>query len=203
MLMNRMRYFVNRQNYGAWVLGLSLIGGLAGRSAWSQFLRPATVATVSSSLAVSRGCHDDPTGLSRLLPEWVSVRPADTPAIAEGVVRASHVSSEEAPNSHFSHDQNFDVALDPASAGFNSEANPVENNERLMEIEWETKFFPTAFWPAPGDRVWMMGRWVFDCGHPPYRTEFHPPIAVAFTHLEPVIFPGDTTPILANRTSIY
>jgi len=42
---------------------------------------------------------------------------------------------------------------------------------------------PEFVWPAVGDRVWIMGRWIFDCGHPnsdfranvKYSTEIHPP----------------------------
>jgi hypothetical protein len=36
-----------------------------------------------------------------------------------------------------------------------------------------------------------------------YRTEIHPPNAVAFTRREPVIFPGDQAPSLTNKTYIY
>ena len=129
---------------------------------------------------------------------------ADTPAIAEGVVRQSHVATNDAPNSHLSHDQNFVIALDSAYNHLNSDANEVVNNERLMEMEWDMTFFPPQFWPIPGDRVWMMGRWVFDCGHPEgYHTEFHPPLAVAFTHLEPLTFAGDSAPSLTTRCAVY
>src|SRR4029077_8720155 len=45
---------------------------------------------------------------------------------------------------------------------------------------------PEYVWPASGDRVWVMGRWVFDCGHPAadsrqyvkFSTEIHPPRAL-------------------------
>ena len=67
----------------------------------------------------------------------------------------------------------------------------------------ETRYFPSLFWPAVGDQVWMVGRWVFDCGHPPYRTEIHPPKAVAFTRFEPTIIPGETYPAWTNRTYVY
>lgn len=52
-----------------------------------------------------------------------------------------------------------------------------------MEVEWEngaamhvngdsannTRFWgalPEYAWPSGGDRVWLEGRWIFDCGHP-------------------------------------
>ena len=188
---------------------MGLSAAFAVRAAWSQrvlpVVGPATdLLPVSSTLATQRGCRTARPNSAGLSPEWVSVQSADTPAIAEGVVRQSHVATNDAPNSHLGHDQNFVVALDSAYNHLNSDANDVENNERLMEMEWDMTFFPPQFWPTPGDRVWMMGRWVFDCGHPEgYHTEFHPPLAVAFTHLEPTTLPGDTAPTLTNRCSIY
>lgn len=194
----------------AWMLGLALIASVAVRAGTFEVppfraIRALfATALVPNTLAKTRGCRDDSTHLTRLLPEWVSVQRGDTPRIAEGVVRKSHVATNDAPHSHLSHDQNFIVFLDPAYQDLNSDKNSVENGERLMEMEWEIKFFPPAFWPIPGDRVWMMGRWVFDCGHPDaYHTELHPPLAVAFTHLEPTTFPGDMQPTLTNRCSIY
>src|SRR5215212_3071936 len=112
--MNRKWNVVNRQNYGVWAVGLSLIAGLAVRAAWSALppigpidnLPVLVSAPIANTLATARGCRTGNFGLNQILPEWVSVQPADLPLIAEGVVRKSHVSSEEAPNSHFSHDQN-------------------------------------------------------------------------------------------------
>jgi hypothetical protein len=74
-----------------------------------------------------------------------------------------------------------------------------------MEVEWDNASLmkvnddddrtwgavPEYVWPAVGDRVWVEGRWVFDCGHPSvpkvlpedrkyvkYSTEIHPPRAL-------------------------
>src|SRR5207244_716909 len=119
---------------------------------------------------------------------------------------------EDTPNAHLSHDLNFIVSLDLNYQHFHSDANPdvngnptTDNSRRVMEMEWETKFLPTDFWPVPGDRFWTMGRWIFDCGHTDggYRTEFHPPVAVAFTRLQPTTFAGDTTPSLTNQSHIF
>lgn len=165
---------------------------------------------IPNQQARNRGCRDDgPAGVNRLLPSWVSVEPSDAPQIAEGLVKVSHVSRMDMPAYHTSHDQNFDVALDPAYAGLYSDADVSEaeseagESREEMEMEWEINYFPPEFWPVAGDRVWMMGRWIFDCGHPPYRTEIHPPRAVAFTRPEPIFFAGDTRPSLASMTSIY
>jgi hypothetical protein len=73
-----------------------------------------------------------------------------------------------------------------------------------MEVEWENASLmdegegfqriwgaePEFVWPAAGDRIWVAGRWIFDCGHPgvpaadpqrqyvKYSTEIHPPRAL-------------------------
>jgi hypothetical protein len=152
-----------------------------------------------------RGCRTGGIGDSNTVqPQWVSVDLHDMPVIAEGLVRTSFVSHEDVPFNHDSHDWNFDVKLDTQYEYFLSDANhQEENGECWMEMEWEIRYFPTQFWPVAGDRVWMMGRWVFDCGHPPYESEIHPPQAVAFTRREPTFFPGDWAPSPTNKTFIY
>jgi len=74
-----------------------------------------------------------------------------------------------------------------------------------MEVEWDNAALmdaqegfardfgavPEFVWPAVGDRVWLEGRWIFDCGHPgtpdtdpnnrqyvKFSTEIHPPRAL-------------------------
>jgi hypothetical protein len=73
-----------------------------------------------------------------------------------------------------------------------------------MEVEWENASLmdeqpegfqriwggaPEFVWPAVGDRVWVEGRWIFDCGHPgvsddsdrafvQFSSEIHPPRAL-------------------------
>jgi hypothetical protein len=46
-------------------------------------------------------------------------------------------------------------------------------------------------WPTLGDRVHVEGRWIWDRGHPPARTEIHPPRIVAVQrHLPDLISTG-------------
>src|SRR5207248_1344841 len=92
---------------------------------------------------------------------------------------------------------------DPQYEGLLSSAAARQGSDRVMEVEWESKYFPEKFWPEIGDRAWVLGRWVFDCGHPPAKTEIHPPQAVAFTRHEPHIFAGDPAPSETNRTYIF
>lgn len=159
---------------------------------------------IPNATATARGCRDGLNPLDKISPSWVSAATVDVPRIAEGVVRESHVSTNDNPAFHVSHDWNGDVLLDAAYNNLNSDGNNSVNGEQLMEIEWESAFFPPSFWPIPGDRAWIFGRWIFDCGHPdPYRSEIHPPKVVAFTRAEPVIFPGDQRPSNSNVTQIF
>lgn len=48
-----------------------------------------------------------------------------------------------------------------------------------------------------------MGRWVYDCGHPPYETEIHPVIATAFGHTEPAMIAGLKVPSIATVTHLW
>jgi hypothetical protein len=157
-----------------------------------------------SSNGKARGCR---TGgvheINRVKPEWVSVRSGDAAQVAEGVVRSSNVAYHDFPFSHVSHDWNWDLVPDPAYQFLNGTDNDRVGSNRQMEIEWEEAFFPSAFRPAVGDRAWMLGRWVFDCGHSPYLTEIHPPKAVAHTRFAPTVLPGDTAPSLTNKTFVW
>jgi hypothetical protein len=159
---------------------------------------------VPNGMARDRGCR---TGgvrdINTTNPSWVSVRPEDASTPLEGIVHISQVTHEDFPTNHESHDWNFLIGPDPQYRGLASDANGKRLNELLVECEWETKHFPDAFLPAPRDRAYVLGRWVFDCGHPPYRSEIHPPKLTAFTRLEPYIFRGDSAPSFTNKTLIY
>ena len=48
-----------------------------------------------------------------------------------------------------------------------------------------------SFWPTKGDRVHVEGLWVWDRGHPPAKTEIHPPRLVA-TQRHSISTPGLT-----------
>ena len=158
-------------------------------------------------------------------PEYAEVTPGNPTRTIEGTIVETLISHEDVPWTHTSHDSNWLVKLDPIYEKLNSHGNrradfgkiqPDKDKaaDKLMEMEWEIGTvndgrddrFPKEFWPSVGDRVWMIGRYIFDCGHPDTgpRSELHPAIAVAFTHFEPVIFgsPG-SEPLLAAKTSIY
>jgi len=79
------------------------------------------------------------------------------------------------------------------------------DNAALMDVSQKEGFardfgaVPEFVWPAVGDRVWLQGRWIFDCGHPgtpkiaansrdyvKFSTEIHPPRALVTFRLNHV-----------------
>jgi hypothetical protein len=126
--------------------------------------------------------------IGRVLPAWVSVDPSDDIQNLEGIVTKSHISREDLPLNHtytggeqqIAHDWNINVAPAVAYQGLMSDGN-FANGEAEIEVEWEFDYgdrrghLPIEALPGVGDQVYMKGRWIYDCGHPPYRTEIHPP----------------------------
>jgi Prealbumin-like fold domain len=175
---------------------------------------------ISSGTAKDRGCQTGGLfGINTAMPEWVTASNVE-PVTIEGVVHDSIISFEDWPYTHDSHDQNFAVQLDSQYQKYNSDSNtqlkaangqPVRDTNgqpvQLMEVEWESKYFPYHFWPVAGDRVWAVGKLIFDCGHPDQnggaQTEIHPPEAVAFTRYEPTFSLDLSKPTMAAMTQIY
>jgi hypothetical protein len=117
----------------------------------------------------------------------------------------SEVAEEDLPWNHYTHDKTMDVVPDPGYKHLLSSfltADGTKTHES-MEVEWENGSvgaevvnddivlaedfvwggLPTFAWASPGDRVWVAGRWIFDCGHPgsgdssqvQFSSEIHPP----------------------------
>jgi hypothetical protein len=101
-----------------------------------------------------------------------------------------------------------------------------------LEMEWEIGIFPSLpsethgdghiganggpmfpkwAWPNPGDRVWIMGNHIYDCGHPievagvdRFKSEIHPAIAIASMRDQVMTLPGTgTTPVPVVATDLY
>lgn len=188
---------------------------------------------------------------------WVQRGNAGLPRFqsVSGAVTKSKIASNDTPSNHNSHDQDFDVLVDPGFAGLLSNVNgPNTGNRDNVEVdngpddlrpptklgvEWETgtfpsekgqfvpeRYFPRWAWPSVGDRVWANGHWVFDCGHgkevgievlvpgsPPtilffgeeyFRSEIHPPRAVASMRRQADVLPGTgTTRVPVTATDLY
>ena len=158
----------------------------------------------------------------------------------------SVVNFEDYPDVHDSHDHNFYIKLDPDPAqadllstfGIDSRGYTPKDvgyyAPDTLEVEWETgiltsqltgdgRFFPKWAWPVPGDRVWVNGYWIFDCGHPKegrllppescpggipchekgLKTEIHPPRAIATMRQQVAIPPAGGAPIPVTATDLY
>jgi hypothetical protein len=173
-----------------WIVTLFAAGGLAAcdlgpasdtsddavtgfpRGAVATAAAPSRIDSNSAVFLNGGGCYpatlSTPPGIPQLTqvnPEWTPVvqdhSPLAPPVLFHGTAAESHISREDFPAGHISYDQNTELALD-AEDQFRLATG---NDEGLLELEWEIAFFPDWAWPAPGDRVIGLGRWIFDCGH--------------------------------------
>jgi hypothetical protein len=151
--------------------------------------------------AVLDGCGRDYTAQTqRQSPTWVYVGDRDYPATGPtpqpqwlvGRVNAryepdlaSHPTEEDLPPIHRSYDFNFDVLPDPTYRKLIG-GDPAQRTGNYsghspstarIHVEREQATLPRFAWPDPGDRVALIGSWVWDCGHwtpAGERTEIHP-----------------------------
>lgn len=146
-----------------------------------------------------------------ILEGWVKPQPNDQ---TSGSQSTSEVAEEDLWWNHFTHDFTIKVIPDSAySHLLDKWVNPdgTTGVDTDMEVEWDSASLmdekegfqriwgavPEFVWPTVGDRVWISGRWIFDCGHPgpnpqiPYvrfSTEIHPPrVLVAFRLNHPAL----------------
>jgi hypothetical protein len=122
----------------------------------------------------------------------------------QGVLAQSRITSEDFPFKpwHTYYDWNFYVRFDKQYKYLSSPAN----HDGEIECEWDTAFLPSWAWPQDGDRVWIVGRWIYDCGHPKdnlHKTEIHPPKALASFRSQATDFAGNPGPTRANHAILY
>ena len=55
-----------------------------------------------------------------------------------------------------------------------------------LEVEMEQWLWPMGYRPEPGDRIYMVGRWIIDCGHDNWGAELHPLEMYVSSHMESV-----------------
>lgn len=163
--------------------------------------------------SVSIGIPGFSKDVGGVIPSWVEAtpqpndRPDGRPRSVEGILAESHISGTDFPFRpwHTYYDWNYKVRPDPQYLDLLSTANVAAGNGEL-ECEWDTTFLPPYAWGQRGQRIWVLGRWIFDCGHPTangYRTEIHPPKAVVTFRSEAVKFPGNRGPTHATVASLY
>jgi hypothetical protein len=66
---------------------------------------------------------------------------------------------------------------DTCTAFQEEQANRVPSG--VLHTEMEDRLVPEQFRPVPGDRVYMRGRRIVDCGHDNFTAEIHPPTLLA------------------------
>jgi len=157
-------------------------------------------------------------------PEWVTVwRQAPIQAYGaiadsgtDGNNQPSHISTSDYPGTHYAHDANFYMTPDPDYQWLVGTANYTANGSNVIEIEWETLNagntstygqgnMGVPIWanPTVGDRVFVVGRWILDTGHPDNgaSTEIHPPRMIASIRERPAAVAGSGT--RAAQVDIY
>lgn len=103
---------------------------------------------------------------------------------AEGTVSQTNRSDLDTSFDHpVGFDLNLDIALD-APFTFLADNHDAQNHD--LHTELESGFFADGFGfqPQVGDRVVARGAWIFDCGHPAYETELHPPSFLALARAQ-------------------
>jgi hypothetical protein len=150
--------------------------------------------------AVHDGCGRNYTDqLLKKIPTWVYVGDHSAPATGpppppqrlEGVISsryypdlAVHPTEEDLPPIHRSYDFNFDVLPDPGYRNLLG-GDPAQHTGNFagagpssgrVHVEREQGALPRFAWPEKGDRVAIVGSWIWDCGHwipGGERTEIH------------------------------
>lgn len=150
-------------------------------------------------------------------PNWISVwdnKPVElygsvAAAQTDGDSQPARISYEDDPLTHYGHDTNFYVIPDPQYRWTVGTANYYSNGEDeegvalgRIEVEWEVlnsgntasygtgqTGIPNWAVPATGDRIYVVGRWVLDAGHPEMgdRSEMHPPRLMAVIRSRPAV----------------
>jgi hypothetical protein len=166
----------------------ALVALALGAAAW----RLADVKPDPNVQAVADGCQRDTTKIyTGFAPNWVYVNdrdfpaagPPPTPREVTGVVKgasgllASRVASSDDPVTHVSYDFNVDVTADAPDNFLTGTSRDGTPEQGTIHLERESGSYPLWAMPRSGDRVEMLGSWVWDCDH--YRpngekTEFHP-----------------------------
>jgi uncharacterized protein (TIGR03437 family) len=144
------------------------------------------------------------------------------PVTGGGANQPSRISWEDDPLTHYAHDTNFYVTPDPAYRWTIGTANYFSSGEDdsgvalgRIEVEWEALNagnpasyetgqigLPAWAMPTSGDRMYLVGRWVLDAGHPEIgdRTEIHPPRLVAVSRQRPAV---SSSMALSTQVDIY
>jgi hypothetical protein len=198
-------------------------------------LYPWTVNDGTTNWGRSRGGRDGLVGTpspEREDPEWPSVwsvQPVELYATVgdtgtDGANQTSIISYQDYPGTHYAHDANMIIEPDEEYrwllGGANFLGTPPDRDAGRMELEWETLNggnnstygqgvigLPIWTMAVPGDRLYVVGRWSLDNGHPDNgdSTEIHNPRLVATIRKRntAVLLPGTDCPTRASQVDVY
>ena len=138
---------------------------------------PVGAQPIDSDLADGRaggGCY--PTGLAPSVldmlvlinPEWAPIVNGQTvdsdPVLVSGTVEDMHgQTGGDFPSTHALSDVVMNVRVDPEHENKVATGN---DEEHVIAFEWEVGAYPDWAWPGFEDRIYGLGRHIFDCGHP-------------------------------------
>lgn len=183
----------------------------------AQLQRNPGISTVCGTFSIDLDLFIGSVSIAELNDEaWAYVDAARKRRAATGVAEGVKVAAIDSFSNHDSHDLDFHLVLDSGQDDLMS----IQDGD-YIGVEWETGIrphetsgdgasptFPKWMWPSDGDRVWVEGNWIFDCGHPGnnglYKTEIHPPRAMAVMREQAGPLPGTgVTPVPITRTDLY
>ncbi|HEX9416453.1 MAG TPA: hypothetical protein VF895_07090 [Gaiellaceae bacterium] len=166
-----------------------LAAAFAARGSDSAPLRLLPAGPDSGTQPPLDGCARDRGAIfTREVPNWVYVGGSSSAQLqsVSGLVDskyegdlAAHPTGIDDPFTHTSYDFVFNVKPDAQFSSLLGSANfegQGQESERL-HVERETGSFPMFAWPDRGDRVSLIGSWVWDCDHfapAGEHTEIHP-----------------------------
>ncbi len=145
--------------------------------------------------------------------EWSDVEKETSPLmeLVQGYALASEFAGGDWPGTHRWRDWNIflksskeyqNLLAPPNLKGWRTDSvvQKLEINDPtlrgILEIEWDSRFYPPEMGPQPGDEVLVAGRYVFDCGHEGkspkavfpsdrgFRSEIHPAAVIVVAHTE-------------------
>ena len=162
--------------------------GLAARGSGSE-ATPAAGGPDSRTQPIIDGCNRNRGGIfTHDAPNWVYVDGtlASQNQVLTGVVdsryepeRAAEPTGTDDPFTHTSYDFTFNVKPDPQYENLMGTGNleGTSSESGRLHIERESQSFPMWAWPDRGDRITLVGSWVWDCDHTTAageHTEIHP-----------------------------
>lgn len=157
--------------------------------------------------------------IKRVFPHWMATwdeKPVGIYARAShtdtnGGNQPAYITHTDFPGDHYAHDYNLLMVPEDEYRWVMGTANYYEIEDGQagreigrMELEWETLNngnpnsygfgvigFPLFAHPTVGDRVYTVGRWILDAGHPEKgdRTEVHPARMIATMRGRPTVMP--------------